>query len=430
MAPTTGVSANTCRRPTSFPYNRAPRQLPAPWIRTASLNRHDVIVLGAGAAGLMCAAVAGQRGRRVLVIDHAPTVGEKIRISGGGRCNFTNLHCSPANFISANPRFCISALRSYTPADFVALLARHGVAWHEKTLGQLFCDDSAQNIIDVLLAECAAGGVEFRLATCVQAVTRDATGHFVLDSPAGAWATPRLVVATGGLSIPKIGASGFAYDLARHFDLAVVAPRPGLVPLVFGPHLKAWTAGLSGVALDVEVRAGNVRFGEALLFTHRGLSGPAVLQASSYWEPGGALDIDLAPGSDAVAALLLAKRASPRQQPGSVLASLLPRSLAQRFAAELASDSVRLADLPDARLRELGQRIAHWRVVPDGSEGFRKAEVTVGGVDTHELGSRDMQARRVPGLFFIGEAVDVTGHLGGHNFQWAWSSAQAAGRAL
>lgn len=375
----------------------------------------------------MSAAIAGRRGRRVLVIDHAALIGEKIRISGGGRCNFTNLHCTPANFLSTNPRFCISALQAYTPQDFIALVDRHGIAWHEKTLGQLFCDDTARNIIDMLLAECRAAGVEFCLSTSVNTVLRNADGTFTLQSAAGPYQAPSLIVATGGLSIPKIGASGFAYALARQFGLGVVEPRPGLVPLTFTHELQDSLTGLSGIAADVEVETAGTRFAEALLFTHRGLSGPAILQASSYWRPGGELLVDLAPREDICAALLAAKRESPRQQPATVLAGHLPRRLAQRFAATLPTNSERLADIPDARLRELGRQVNRWTLIPAGTEGFRKAEVTVGGVDTAGLNSRDLQARAVPGLFFVGEAVDVTGHLGGHNFQWAWASGHAAG---
>ncbi len=392
------------------------------------LKRHDVIAIGAGAAGLMCAATAGQRGRRVLVVDHAARIGEKIRISGGGRCNFTNQHCTPANFLSANPHFCISALRAYTPQDFIALVDSHGIAWHEKTLGQLFCDDSAQQIIDLLVTECRAASVEFLLSTSINGVERRADGAFALSTTGGALTADSLVVATGGLSIPKIGATGYAYELARQFGVGIVQPRPGLVPLTFTAETLDWLAGLSGISVDVDVETAGNRYAEALLFTHRGLSGPAILQASSHWASGAELHIDLAPGHDVTAHLLGAKRDSSRQQPGNALAAHLPRRLAQRFAATLPANSERLADVADAHLRALGSRINRWTVVPAGTEGFRKAEVTVGGVDTAGLNSRDLQARAVPGLFFVGEALDVTGHLGGHNFQWAWSSGYAAGR--
>ncbi len=393
------------------------------------MQGYDVIIIGAGAAGLMCALTAGQRGRRVLVIDHADTVAEKIRISGGGRCNFTNLHCGPANFLSANAHFCRSALASYSQHDFIALVERHGIAWHEKTLGQLFCDDSAQQVIDMLLAECALGAVAFALSTRVSSLTRGASG-FEFGTSAGPLQADSVVIASGGKSIPAIGASGYAYELAGQFGLEVVTPRPGLVPLVFPPPLKAALEGLSGVAVEAEVSFGAAHFREALLFTHRGLSGPAILQISSYWTPGECISINLAPDTD-VLALLRAQRAShPRQQAASALSEILPRRLAQRLAEHAACAQGNLAELSDAKLRQLAERVQHWQVMPDGSEGFRKAEVTVGGVATDGLHSKTLEARTVPGLYFIGEAVDVTGHLGGHNFQWAWSSGVAAGRAV
>ncbi|MBX9606367.1 MAG: NAD(P)/FAD-dependent oxidoreductase [Gammaproteobacteria bacterium] len=393
------------------------------------MSHYDLIVIGAGAAGMMCAATAGQRGRRVLVIEHAATVGEKIRISGGGRCNFTNLHCGPANFLSENPRFCRSALAGYGVRDFLALVEAHGIAWHEKTLGQLFCDDSAVQIIDLLRAECARGAVEFALSTSVQGVARGATG-FRVDTSSGPREATRLVIATGGKSIPKIGATGFAYDLAQQFGLPLVTPRPGLVPLVFPPELKAALEGLAGVAIEAVVSAGGARFREALLFTHRGLSGPSILQASSYWTPGNAVVIDLAPDHDVLAHLESARRDHPRQQVATALAEILPRRLAQRLAEQADCASGNLAEVAGKTLRALAERVQRWAVMPDGTEGFRKAEVTVGGVDTRALESRTLEAREVPGLHFIGEAVDVTGHLGGHNFQWAWSSGVAAGRAV
>ncbi len=393
------------------------------------LHRYDVIIIGAGAAGLMCALTAGQRGRRVRVLDHAEVAAEKIRISGGGRCNFTNLDCGPGNFLSANPHFCRSALAQYSQHDFIALVERHGIAWHEKTLGQLFCDDSAQQIIDMLLDECARAAVEISLATTVTEVRREDNGYALLTS-AGPLACERLVCATGGPSIPAIGASGYAYTLAAQFGLQVVTPRPGLVPLVFAPALKAALEGLSGVSVEAEVHCGAAHFREALLFTHRGLSGPAILQISSYWTPGETLTINLAPDAD-VLALLRDQRAShPRQQAATALSALLPRRLAQRLVEQAECAQGNLAELSDAKLRVLAERVQRWQVRPDGSEGLRKAEVTVGGVATDGLHSKTLEARAVPGLYFIGEAVDVTGHLGGHNFQWAWSSGVAAGRAL
>lgn len=389
---------------------------------------HDIIILGAGGAGLFCAAEAGRRGRSVMVLDHAKTPGEKIRISGGGRCNFTNLHTSPKNFLSDNPRFCISALASYTQADFIALVNRHNIAWHEKTLGQLFCDGSAQQIIDMLLAECAAAGATIRLETKIKAVEKTATG-FRVETGKGPLQCTSLVVATGGLSIPKIGATGLAYDIARQFGLGVVAPRPALVPFTFDAAQKAALDGLAGVAVDATVKCGKTRFAEALLFTHKGLSGPAILQISSYWRPGEAIEIDLAPGTDIFRVLKEARTAHPKQEVETALARLIPKRLAGRWC-ERAGVTGRLADISDARLRVLAETTNRWRLVPAGTEGYRTAEVTAGGIDTRDLSSKTMEARTVPGLYFIGEAVDVTGHLGGFNFQWAWSSAWAAGRAV
>ena len=402
---------------------------PAASSRTQPLQRYDVIIIGAGAAGLMCALTAGQRGRRVLVLDHAASAGEKIRISGGGRCNFTNLYCAAGNFLSANPHFCRSALAGYSQHDFIALIDSHGIAWHQKTLGQLFCDGSAQQVIDMLLAESARGAARLLLDTKISAVRRDAT-DFVLATSRGEVSAAHLVVASGGLSIPKLGASAYAYELAKQFGLALETPRAGLVPLVFAPHLKAALTGLSGVAVDAEVSFGPAAFRAALLFTHRGLSGPAILQISSYWQPGAALTIDLAPDSTVLELLLAQRAAHPRQQAASALGSVLPRRLALRLAEHAQCAAGNLAELSDSKLRTLAARVQRWQVVPDGTEGLRKAEVTVGGVATSGLDSKTMEARAVPGLHFIGEAVDVTGHLGGHNFQWAWSSGVAAGRAV
>ena len=393
------------------------------------MNDYDVIIIGAGAAGLMCALTAGQRGRRVLLLDHAAQAGEKIRISGGGRCNFTNLDCAPSNFISANPHFCHSALAAYSQHDFIAMIDAHGIAWHEKTLGQLFCDDSAQQVIDMLLKECARGEVRLLLATQIAQVTKHEHGFF-LQTSRGEFRAPRLVVASGGKSIPKIGASGFAYQLAAQFGLEVITPRAGLVPLVFAPQLRAALEGLSGIAVDAEVRCQSARFREALLFTHRGLSGPCILQISSYWRPGEAIGIDLAPTVEMLALLREQRVAHPRQQAATALASVLPRRLAQRLAEQSDCAVGNLAEFSDTKLRRLADAVHAWQVVPDGSEGFRKAEVTVGGVATSALKSSNLEVRTVPGLHFIGEALDVTGHLGGHNFQWAWSSGVAAGRQL
>ena len=400
-----------------------------------AMEHFDIAIIGAGAAGMMCAAVAGQLGRRVVLLDHAPKLAEKIRISGGGRCNFTNLHASPANFLSENPHFCRSALARYMPRDFLDLLGRHRIKWHEKHKGQLFCDDSSESIIAMLKAECDAGRVSWRAPVQVHQVQQAGEGGatFQLSTEAGPISSRALVVATGGLSIPKIGATDFAYRLARQFELKLIEPRPALVPLTFTAADWAPFAALSGLSLEVKVSTGRGRqrqeFFEDLLLTHRGLSGPAILQISSYWTPGEPLHIDLLPTQDASATLLEAKAGSKRQL-APLLGSLLPARLATAWveAQGLAPDA-RLADLPDRALRGLGEALARWPLTPSGTEGWRKAEVTRGGVDTRELSSTTMMAQRVPGLYFIGEAVDVTGWLGGYNFQWAWASGVAAGRA-
>jgi hypothetical protein len=390
------------------------------------LPSFDVIILGAGAAGLMAAIEAGKRGRSVLVLEKSAKPAEKVRISGGGRCNFTNLHCTPASFLSQNPRFCVSALKRYTQRDLLALVEAHGIAWHEKTLGQLFCDGSSQQIIDLLLGACAAAGVLLQTeATTLHVEKRDDRFHLAADC--GEYDAASLVVATGGPSIPKMGASGFAYDLARHFGLKVVTPRPALVPLTFDPIVLEKLRPLSGVATEAVVSCDGTRFREALLFTHRGLSGPAILQISSYWSPGQEIAIDLLPGRDAFVLLRAARTEKPKQDLHNILAELLPRRLALMLCAEAALDG-RLADLSDKKLRDMAQLLNDWRLKPGGSEGFRTAEVTAGGVDTDEISSKTFQARKVPGLYFIGECLDVTGHLGGFNFQWAWSSGHAAGQ--
>jgi predicted Rossmann fold flavoprotein len=387
---------------------------------------YDAIILGGGAAGLMCAFVAGQRGRRVLVIDHADRVGKKILISGGGRCNFTNLHTAPDRYLSANPHFAKSALSRYTAQDLVALVDRHRVAWHEKTLGQLFCDGSARQIVDLLLQECARGGVEIALGNPVREVDHADGCYRVKFGPREASA-PALVIATGGPSIPKLGATGFAYDMARRFGLKVVEPRPALVPLTLGGD-EALFRTLSGVSAEVIARAGKAGFREAALFTHRGLSGPAILQVSSYWRHGQPIAVDFLPDRGS-GWLIDAKR----QQPRATLSALLGRALPDRLAGTLAERiglSRELANLSDAQLRTAEERLANWLFYPNGTEGFAKAEVTAGGISTAELSSQTMEARRVPGLYAIGEAVDVTGWLGGYNFQWAWASGWAAGQAL
>jgi len=393
----------------------------------------DAIIVGAGAAGLHCAAIAGQRGARVLLLDHAGPVAEKIRISGGGRCNFTNLGTAPANFLSANPHFCRSALARYTPQDFIALVQRHRIAWHEKHKGQLFCDDSSEQIIAMLLRECAAGGVVHWQPCAVHEVRRAETG-FALDTERGTVHAPQLVIATGGLSIPKIGASDFGYRIARQFDHPIQETRPALVPLTFDPVSWAPFAALSGASLEVDIETGSGKergaFREDLLFTHRGLSGPAVLQVSSFWQPGTPLRIDLAPGRELRTELLQAKLVSQRHL-GNELAELIPRRLADAWLA--ATPALAQRPMPEQRDRDLAalaERLQHWALKPQATEGYRKAEVTAGGVDTRELSSQTMESRRVPGLFFIGEVVDVTGWLGGYNFQWAWASAAACAAAL
>jgi predicted Rossmann fold flavoprotein len=395
------------------------------------MREPDAVIIGAGAAGLHCAAIAGQRGVRVLLIDHATAVAEKIRISGGGRCNFTNRDATPANFASANPDFCRSALARFTPQQFIALVDRHGIAWHEKHKGQLFCDDSSQRIIDMLLAECARGSVE-RWQPCTVQALRHGDAGFELDTTRGAVRAPQLVVACGGLSIPKIGASDFGYRLARQFRHGVIEPRPALVPLTFDAASWAPFAALSGLSLPVAVRTSgsDIAFDEDLLFTHRGLSGPAILQISTHWRPGDALQIDLVPGVDLQHDLIAAKTGSKRQL-GNWLAEQMPRRLADTWLAIHGIEGERpLAEMRDRDLCALAAKLQRWTIVPSGSEGYRKAEVTAGGVDTRELSSQTMQSRRVPGLYFIGEVVDVTGWLGGYNFQWAWASAFACAQAL
>jgi len=384
---------------------------------------HDVVVVGAGAAGLMCAAVAGQRGRRVALLEHNAQPGRKILISGGGRCNFTNMHCTPANFLSSNPHFAKSALALYQPRHFLELVERYRIAWHEKTLGQLFCDGSARAIVDLLLAECEKGRVEVILNVRDIGVER-AGGMFHLQSSQGEWSAAALVVATGGLSIPKLGATSFGYDLARQFGLRVVEPRAALVPLVLAGAEAGWTT-LAGVSADAIVRAGRTEFREKLLFTHRGLSGPAVLQASSYWRPGEPVVVNFAPERKVLAQL----RETGARRDSTVLRQALQAALPQRLAGHL-TEAAAPAGWTNVALDACERRLHAWEFHPSGTEGFEKAEVTAGGVDTADLDSQTMQARNVPGLFFIGEAVDVTGHLGGFNFQWAWASAAAAGRAL
>ncbi|WP_099827599.1 NAD(P)/FAD-dependent oxidoreductase [Oceaniglobus indicus] len=393
------------------------------------MERFDTLILGAGAAGLMCAARCGGR---TLVIDHARAPGEKIRISGGGRCNFTNLHTEPRNFLSDNPHFAKSALSRYTPQDFIDLVNRHGIGWHEKTLGQLFCDHSAKDIVAMLLAEMTRAGAELWLRTAVDGISHDGTGFTARLSREGATrevAARNLVLATGGKSIPKMGATGLSYTLAQQFGLRMTQTRPALVPLTFGADVMARFAPLAGVAVPIRMTCNGASFDEAMLFTHRGLSGPAVLQTSSYWRDGDTVDIDLLPARDAFAELRQRRAAAGRKAVATHLGDLLPARLAAHLAATMEVTG-NLADQPDSRLREIADALHRWTLRPSGTEGYRTAEVTLGGIDTRDLDSRTMAARRVPGLHAIGEVVDVTGWLGGYNFQWAWASGHACGTAI
>jgi len=392
------------------------------------LEQVDVLIIGGGAAGLMCGRVAGARGRSVLILDHAKKPAEKIRISGGGRCNFTNIHAGPAAFLSNNRHFCKSAFSRYTQEDFIDLVKSHGIAFHEKKLGQLFCDDSAQQIIDMLLAECAGVGAELRLNTPVGDVMPLSSGGYRVETANGPVECASLVIATGGLSIPKIGATRFGYDVARQFGMKVTELRPALVPLTFQANFLERCKALAGLSVDAEVRHGKTVFREGLLFTHRGLSGPSILQISSYWDEGEGVTIDLAPGTDITGALSAAKSASPRREVLTELSDHLPKRLAADILDELGIGG-RLAELPKKAIAAVGERVNRWQVRPSGTEGYRTAEVTLGGVDVSGLSAQTMEAKGKPGLYFIGEVVDVTGHLGGYNFQWAWSSGFVAGEA-
>ncbi|MCF1469146.1 aminoacetone oxidase family FAD-binding enzyme [Agrobacterium vitis] len=388
-------------------------------------KRVDVVVIGAGAAGMMAAIRAGQRGRSVAVLDHAKAPGEKIRISGGGRCNFTNIHAAPKDYISANPHFAKSALARFTPADFIAMVERHRIGWHEKTLGQLFCDDSAKDIIRMLLEEMRAAGARLHLQTDIRAVEKALDG-FRVETSEGTITCQSLIIATGGKSIPKMGATGFAYRLAEQFGVGLVETRPALVPLTLEPGLLEELAPLSGMAVDALVRHGKTEFREALLFTHRGLSGPAILQISSYWREGEAITLSLQPELDFLDLLKTARRDNGRQAVQTVLGQYLPKRLAQYWTERHGLEKP-LADLSDKVLAGIADALRNWQIKPAGSEGYRTAEVTLGGIDTQALDSKTMQAKAVQGLYFIGEAVDVTGWLGGYNFQWAWASGHAAG---
>lgn len=389
---------------------------------------YDVIIIGAGAAGMMCAIEAGKRGRRVWLIDHMAKIAEKIRISGGGRCNFTNIHAQPQSYLSQNPHFCKSALKQYTVQDFIALVHKHGIAYHEKKLGQLFCDDSSKQIISMLLTEARLAGV--RLETQVRVFDIEAEqGGYRIKTSKGDQTCASLVIATGGLSIPKIGATNFGYELAKKFGLNVIKPRAGLVPLTFEGTLLERCKKLSGLSVEAHVRYKKQVFAEGLLFTHRGLSGPSILQISSYWQDGEQIAINLAPDRDIPGFLKDKRQSQPKLHVSNALSEILPRRLAQSICDEQACNGS-LGTLSTAQLAILGRAVNDWHISPTGTEGYRTAEVTVGGVDTQELSSKTMEAKKHPGLFFIGEVVDVTGHLGGFNFQWAWSSGYAAGQVV
>jgi predicted Rossmann fold flavoprotein len=395
----------------------------------ASGFTHDVLVIGGGAAGLMCAATAGARGRSVLVIEHANRVGKKILMSGGGRCNFTNTGASPANYLSSNPHFCRSALARYSPRDFIALVESHRIAYHEKELGQLFCDDSSRQIVAMLLAECEQAGVRIATGCSIEQVTVHDGGGYVVHSAHGAFAAPALVVASGGLSIPSMGASGFGYALARQFGHTLLPTRPGLVPLTLSGKPQEQLADLAGVALPVRVASGRTAFENAMLFTHRGVSGPAILQISSYWQPGQPLHLDLLPGQDALDLLQAQRAARPAAELKTVLGDLLPRRFAQRLCEHWLPNRP-MKQFNPAQLRQAAQLLRAWPLVASGTEGYRTAEVTLGGVDTREISQVTFESRRAPGLYFVGEVLDVTGWLGGYNFQWAWASGHAAGQAV
>ncbi|MBP3973259.1 NAD(P)/FAD-dependent oxidoreductase [Pseudoxanthomonas spadix] len=395
----------------------------------ASGFSHDVLVIGGGAAGLMCAATAGARGRSVLVIEHANRVGKKILMSGGGRCNFTNTGASPANYLSSNPHFCRSALARYTPRDFIALVESHRIAYHEKELGQLFCDDSSRQIVAMLLAECEQAGVHIATGCSIEQVTVHEGGGYLVHSAHGAFAAPALVVASGGLSIPSMGASGFGYALARQFGHTLLPTRAGLVPLTLSGKPQEQLADLAGVALPVRVTSGRTAFENAMLFTHRGVSGPAILQISSYWQPGQPLHLDLLPGQDALDLLQAQRAARPAAELKTVLGDLLPRRFAQRLCEHWLPNRP-MKQFNPAQLRQAAQLLRAWPLVASGTEGYRTAEVTLGGVDTREVSQATFESRRAPGLYFVGEVLDVTGWLGGYNFQWAWASGHAAGQAV
>ncbi len=387
---------------------------------------YDVVIVGAGAAGMMCAMQAGRRGRRVLLLDHASAVGEKIRISGGGRCNFTNLHVKPEAFISNNPYFCISALKSFTQHDFINLVTKHNISYHEKTLGQLFCDGSSRLIINMLTEECTAANVQIMLNTNVTAIAKNDAG-FTINCNGLEINCSAIVIATGGPSIPKMGATGWGYEIAKQFDMKIIQPRAALVPFTLDKDMLARFSELAGVAVNAIVTCNKKSFKEALLFTHRGLSGPAILQISSYWQAGDVVTINLAAEHDLNLVLKEKKNAQPKQELQTTLAQILPKRLAQLICNEIGFNG-KMADLSNKLINQIADRINRWQIIPSGTEGFRTAEVTIGGVDTDGLSARSFESKAVKGLYFIGEVIDVTGHLGGYNFQWAWSSGYAAGQ--
>ncbi len=387
---------------------------------------HDVIIIGVGAAGLMCAIEAGKRGRSVLLLDHSKKVAEKIRISGGGRCNFTNIHTTSANFLSQNKHFCKSALSGYTPQDFIALVEKHSIKYHEKTLGQQFCDDSAQNIIDMLLKECDDANVEISMQTIIDKVSYE-DDCYTVGTSKGRFISQSLVIATGGLSIPKIGATPFGYQIAEKFGLNIIKPRAGLVPLTFDVDITQRCKNLTGISVTASVKANKTQFTEGMLFTHRGLSGPSILQISSYWNEGDTIQINMALNHDVLDFLKTKKQQSPKQDIQKILAEILPKRICESILAEH-EISGRIADLSGKKLDVLAGHINNWTIKPCGTEGYRTAEVTLGGVNTNELSSKTFEAKKQENLFFIGEVVDVTGHLGGFNFQWAWASGFAAGQ--
>ncbi|MES2961648.1 MAG: NAD(P)/FAD-dependent oxidoreductase [Pseudomonadota bacterium] len=389
---------------------------------------YDIVIIGAGAAGLMCAAVAGKRGRKVLLVDHAKSVGDKIRISGGGRCNFTNLFTTPKNFISNNPHFCVSALQRFTQHDFIALVKKHEIAFHEKTLGQLFCDVSSKQIIEMLLKECAEGNVEIRLESKVEEIKKS-ENIFELKIKNEEINCESLVIATGGLSIPKMGATGFGYDVARQFGLKIIQTTPALVPFTLDEKTLKETVNLAGVSADAIVTCGKISFREAILFTHRGISGPAILQISSYWKHGDKITINLAPEIDVFVKIQEEKKSKPKQELPTFLATFLPKSLAN-YLAQKSGFSGNLADFSNQKLKEIANLVNAFELTPNGTEGYAKAEVTLGGINVDQISSKSFEVKLVPNLFFIGEVLDVTGWLGGFNFQWAWASGKAAGECV